>query len=299
MPNLRTVKHSAGVLSLPIHLAMYWSLGLGSVNEGYLQILHLTVNKFVQNDTGMSSCNSLELLSANSVMDELCFSTSWPIAQSTRHGFVPAARCARRIPTCRAQRRASVLRCSAVANSTTAAEPVGVLMVCLGNICRSPAAEVIFRRCVEVRGLGDQIHVDSCGTGGGREHWYIEGVPSFHEGEVSDARMIEAAADKGYEITNRSRPLRRSDFSRFRYIVAMDVDNIEAIQEARVYWGVERDESQILMLLNYTTDPVRRGRSVPNPYNGDDLAFVKALKQIQDGCDGLLDEIVRREGITT
>ena len=176
--------------------------------------------------------------------------------------------------------------------------PIGVLMVCLGNICRSPAAEAVLRDSIASRGLSDMIRVDSCGTGGGREFWFMEGVPSFHEGEESDIRMIQAASARGIEITSRSRPLRPADFAEFQYIVAMDKSNIEDMEQARVYWGVERGESKTVLLLDYASEPSKRGRPVPDPYFGGRDGFGKALDLIQDACDGLLDNIVAEAGIT-
>lgn len=152
--------------------------------------------------------------------------------------------------------------------------PTGVLFVCLGNICRSPSAEAVFRAVVERRGLADRFLIDSCGTGGGASNvrlfclfflgsgncvasaassltfpprpptppkpttrqWFKPGGFSYHEGDPSDARMTAAAARRGVKLTSRSRPLRPEDWSRFRHVVCMDGDNVRAVQGAVQYW---------------------------------------------------------------
>ena len=90
-----------------------------------------------------------------------------------------------------------------------------ILFVCLGNICRSPAAEAVFRRLVDEAGLSDHIEIDSAGTYGG------------HAGELPDPRMRIAASRRGYELTHRARPIREEDFDRFDRILVMDDSNYE------------------------------------------------------------------------
>ena len=92
-----------------------------------------------------------------------------------------------------------------------------ILFVCLGNICRSPMAEEIFRQKVFARGLGDEFEIDSAGTYSG------------HAGELADPRMREAAHCRGYCLTHRSRPLRVDDFSNFDRIIVMDDSNYERV----------------------------------------------------------------------
>lgn len=92
-----------------------------------------------------------------------------------------------------------------------------ILFVCLGNICRSPAAEGIMRRIVERRGLSGTFGIDSAGTYGG------------HRGELPDPRMRSAASRRGYALTHRSRQVREEDFDRFDMIVAMDDMNYESL----------------------------------------------------------------------
>lgn len=164
-------------------------------------------------------------------------------------------------------------------------------MVCLGNICRSPASEGVLREWVYARGMSDIVFVDSCGTGGGSESWYMENGFSFHEGDPPDERMTRAAAARDIELTGASRPLRPSDFTQFRYIVAMDDSNVESIEMAAKYWNVKRVESRIVKLMDFTKIETKRGSSVPDPYYGGAKGFENALDLIQEACDGLLDAI--------
>ncbi len=92
-----------------------------------------------------------------------------------------------------------------------------LLFVCLGNICRSPAAEGIMRYMVKREGLGDRIFCDSAGTYGG------------HAGDMPDHRMRRAAAARGYDLVHRSRQLRTEDFDRFDMILTMDDSNYERV----------------------------------------------------------------------
>src|SRR6185369_13587713 len=96
--------------------------------------------------------------------------------------------------------------------------PTRVLFVCLGNICRSPAAETAFAALVAEAGLADDFAIDSAGTG------------AWHVGEPADARMRESAARRGLTITSIARQVSRDDFERFDLIVAMDADNARALR---------------------------------------------------------------------
>lgn len=227
------------------------------------------------------------------------FAASAPVSVSAANAAANSL-CSPTHRFCRVHRRrrgGAILRRPTVASAGAPADSVGVLMVCLGNICRSPAAEGVLRGLINARGLSDRVHVDSCGTGGGREFWYMDGINSFHEGEPPDARMQQAAESRGLELTSRSRPLRPSDFKDFRYIVAMDRFNVEAIEEARIHWGVKKsgeegNDSKTVLMLNYTSIEAQKDRPVPDPYYGGIRGFDDALDLIQDACNGLLDSIV-------
>src|SRR5687768_5933093 len=97
------------------------------------------------------------------------------------------------------------------------AEPVRVLFVCLGNICRSPLAEAVFRQQVAQRGLQDRFEIDSAGTSG------------YHDGAPPDRRSTETARRRGVELTGHSRRVMPDDLRRFHYVIAMDAENEAAL----------------------------------------------------------------------
>ncbi len=150
-----------------------------------------------------------------------------------------------------------------------------ILFVCLGNICRSPAAEAIMIRAVEARGLSTLIRCDSAGTYGG------------HAGEPADSRMIRHAAERSIHITSRSRQLRQSDLQSFDMIIGMDrsnVANIRALDRTGTY-------SEKIKLM---TDYCRHisADEVPDPYYGGSEGFERVLDILEDACEGVLDEIL-------
>jgi len=183
-----------------------------------------------------------------------------------------------------------------------------VLMVCLGNICRSPSAEAVFRAAVERRGLGDAFWVDSCGTGGGSGGWYREGGFSYHAGDPADPRMTSAAAARGVALTSRSRPLTPADVGRADFILAMDAANERAIAVAAEHWAatgkVPRDAVDVAALpvtrlTAYLRDPKLKkahgSTGVPDPYYGGPAGFETVLDLLEDACEGLLDAILEQQ----
>uniref|UniRef100_A0ACD5Y1Q9 Uncharacterized protein n=1 Tax=Avena sativa TaxID=4498 RepID=A0ACD5Y1Q9_AVESA len=110
------------------------------------------------------------------------------------------------------------------AEASTGAKPFAVLFVCLGNICRSPAAEAVFRKLVNKRGLDSKFLIDSAGTIG------------YHEGNKADSRMIATSKKRGIEVTSISRPIKPSDFRDFDLILAMDRQNYEDILSSFERW---------------------------------------------------------------
>ena len=148
-----------------------------------------------------------------------------------------------------------------------------LLFVCLGNICRSPAAQTVMSRAVEKAGLGDRIECDSAGTYGG------------HAGEKADARMRRAAARRGYDITHISRPVRSSDFDDADMIIAMDDNNYHTLY--RLAPSIEAGDKICRM-----TDFCRKyaeSRYVPDPYYEGAEGFEIVLDMLEDACEGLLD----------
>ncbi|CAI5725930.1 unnamed protein product [Hyaloperonospora brassicae] len=174
---------------------------------------------------------------------------------------------------------------------------VSVLFVCLGNICRSPAAEAVLKSIVarsEAAGA-PSIHIDSCGTGGGASDWYLEGGTSYHEGDAADSRMIRAAHKRSYAMTSRSRPLTRRDIDDADYIVCMDERNEAAVLEAAEAWGgapCRRLAASKLSLMTRYCTAFEGVACVPDPwYTG---GFDHVLDLLEDACGGLYTAIVAK-----
>ena len=153
-----------------------------------------------------------------------------------------------------------------------------VLMVCMGNICRSPMAEGVLRRKLAQAGLGDQVAVDSAGTHG------------FHRGAAADPRAVAQAALRGYPIAGlKSRPVLAADFSRFDLLLAMDHDNLATLQ-ARC---PPAERHRLQLLLPYAHPPGHTDE-VPDPYYGSVAGFDLALDLIEPACDGVVLALQRR-----
>jgi len=152
-----------------------------------------------------------------------------------------------------------------------------VLFVCLGNICRSPGAEAVFRSLVEKEGLSGDFEIDSAGTSG------------WHEGEPADRRMQYHAEKRGYNLTSLSRPVRpKTDFEGFDYIVAMDRENLEELKRMTPRTGH-------LTKLFLITDFARKYSydGIPDPYYGGEKGFELVLDLLEDAGNGLLTYIRR------
>jgi len=148
-----------------------------------------------------------------------------------------------------------------------------LLFICLGNICRSPAANAIMQKYVDEAGLSDKFEIDSAGIG------------PWHVGQLPDKRMREHGARRGYRIDHIARQFDATkDFDRFDYIVVMDEDNYRNITlQARN----DDDRKKVIRMADYFIK--WKGRtSVPDPYYGDGEDFELALDLIEDGCKGLL-----------
>lgn len=151
---------------------------------------------------------------------------------------------------------------------------VSVLFVCLGNICRSPTAEGLFRACVQRAGLEDRIEIDSCGTGG------------WHVGKSPDERATAAAARRGIDLTPlRARQFSAGDLDRFDFILTMDRQNLADIKD---FWR-QNGGTEPALFLDYA--PEASVREVPDPYYGGDQGFEYVLDLIEAASDGLLETI--------
>lgn len=154
-----------------------------------------------------------------------------------------------------------------------------LLFICLGNICRSPAAEGIMRQMLEERALSNDIIVDSAGIG------------SWHVGEMPDPRMRKHAARRGYDLSPlRARQFRADDFQKFDYIIVMDEENYHDVMERG---GVYADARKVLRMKDYFIR-YKGQQSVPDPYYGGAEGFERALNLIEDGCEGLLKDLVNK-----
>lgn len=150
-----------------------------------------------------------------------------------------------------------------------------ILFVCLGNICRSPAADGIFHHLVAGRGIADHYFIDSAGTYGG------------HAGSLPDERMRQAAAKRGYQLTHRARRLTEVDFERFDRIIVMDDANYENAHRL----APSREAANRISRM---TDYCRRhpdAHYVPDPYYEGHEGFEQVLNLLEDACEGLLEEL--------
>lgn len=201
--------------------------------------------------------------------------------------------------------RSLVMASSTARNPVAAASPTGktktkVLFVCLGNICRSPTAEAVFRAAVERAGLADAFIIDSCGTGGGSSNWYLPGGFSYHEGDAADPRMTQVASARGVRLTSRSRPLQPEDISEFDVILGMDDANIAAIKRAANHWlqeglvkdGVVDYERKLALMTEFLREERwKKYTSVPDPYYSGMDGFELVLDLLEDACGGLLADL--------
>jgi protein-tyrosine phosphatase len=156
--------------------------------------------------------------------------------------------------------------------------PIRVLMVCTGNICRSPTAEGVLRRKLTDAGLADRVEVESAGT------------VDYHAGSPPDHRAQQSAVRRGYDLSRqRARQLRDSDFERFDLLLAMDTDHLDRLVDLCPGPLIGR----VKLLMDYS--PTRpRGASVPDPYYGAPAGFERVLDMIEEACEGLISELRAR-----
>lgn len=151
---------------------------------------------------------------------------------------------------------------------------VKVLFVCLGNICRSPTAEGIFRHLVKESNLEDKIQIDSCGTS------------AYHKGHPPDERSMKKALEHGIDISKQvSRPFINEDYYAFDYILAMDEKNLSNILEDLPH----NSEAKINLMLDYSKK--YNEKSVPDPYWSEQDGFEVVFQMVLESCTNLLDRI--------
>lgn len=153
-------------------------------------------------------------------------------------------------------------------------KPTSILFVCLGNICRSSAAEEIMRTYLQREGMEHEVRVDSAG------------LISYHRGEPADSRMRAHAIRRGYKITHLSRPVRTDDFYEYDLILGMDDSNIDRLRELAP--DVE-SEKKIRRMTDFCQQKVVD--CVPDPYYGGAQGFENVIDILEDACGGLLESL--------
>ena len=157
-----------------------------------------------------------------------------------------------------------------------------VLFVCLGNICRSPAAEAVFKNIVESRGLADQFTIDSAGTS------------AHHAGEKADKRIRIEASKKGIEVTSISRQFEASDFSKFDYILVMDESNYRNVLKLDKN---QNYQSHVLKMTDFASGKYQSFDEVPDPYYGGLEGFQLILDLLDNTCEGLISYLIDKNGV--
>ncbi len=151
-----------------------------------------------------------------------------------------------------------------------------ILFVCLGNICRSPTAEAVFRQRVQQAGLSAHVSIDSAGTG------------DWHIGKAPDRRACQAAKARGYDLSSlRARQVTRADFQQFDLILAMDKSNLADLQRL----NAEAGKAEVDLYLRRYGLPQEE---VPDPYYGDGQGFALVLDLLEQASQALLNEVRRR-----
>lgn len=156
-------------------------------------------------------------------------------------------------------------------------EPVKLLFVCLGNICRSPTAEGVMRHIVEQAGLAERFELDSAGTG------------SWHIGDSPDRRSAAAAAARGIVLDGRARGVDGGDFEHYDLILAMDRYNFRDLQAIA---PTDETEAKVKMLREFDPMSTPDDFDVPDPYYGGADGFDHVIDLVEAACHGLLSEIL-------
>ncbi len=155
---------------------------------------------------------------------------------------------------------------------------VGVLMVCMGNICRSPTAHGVFVKKVYDAGLQMRLRVDSAGTYAGMK------------GEPPDKRAQQLAIKRGYDLSPlRARQLRTEDFRLSQFIIVMDDMNLKEVRKRAEVAGFD---GTVAKLLDFSPDAQLRGQDVPDPYYGGLRGFETVFDLVEPACDGLLQHVI-------
>ena len=152
-----------------------------------------------------------------------------------------------------------------------------LLMVCLGNICRSPAAEGVMKKVIKNHGASNRYVVDSAGTAG------------YHEGEKADSRMRKVGTSRGYTFDSISRQVRMSDFEKFDYIFAMDDSNYRNL----MYDCPKQYQYKIHKMVEFCQKV--SASEVPDPYYGGEKGFHRVIDILEDACENLFVQLENGE----
>ena len=156
-------------------------------------------------------------------------------------------------------------------------QPVRLLFVCLGNICRSPTAEGVMRFLIQQAGLAQEIALDSAGTG------------AWHVGSAPDRRASAAAAARGVTLAGAARQVQSSDFEQFDLLLAMDAANL---RDLRALADGPQQRAKVRLLREFDPASTAEGElDVPDPYYGTGDGFAEVFELVRAACAGLLAQI--------
>jgi protein-tyrosine phosphatase len=153
---------------------------------------------------------------------------------------------------------------------------ISILFVCMGNICRSPTAEGVFRAKIEAAGLAHRVHIDSAGT------------HNYHLGSPPDERSQAHAQHRGYDLSVlRARQVTEADYERFDLLLAMDWDNLALLQSD----CPDAHQRKLRLFMSFSEDAL--GEIVPDPYHGGSAGFEHTLDLVESASEGLVRHVSR------
>ena len=165
-----------------------------------------------------------------------------------------------------------------MANMGKSTKRFRVLFVCLGNICRSPAAEGIMRHLVEEQGLENEFEIESAGIG------------AWHVGQLPDDRMRRCASERGYWLGSHARQIERNDLENCDLIIVMDKENLHDVQNMA---HSDEEKVKIRLMTEYCTSRFASYKEVPDPYYGGSRGFELVLDMLEDACNGLISRLTK------
>ncbi len=163
----------------------------------------------------------------------------------------------------------------------SSSERIGVLFVCLGNICRSPLAKSVFRQLVREAGVEDRFEIDAAGTS------------AYHIGEGPDARTVATARERGVEVDHAARQIHHTDFERFDYILVMDRENLRNVARLR---DRVAPHAEVGLLRQFDPEGTAHAE-VPDPWFGAEDGFAEVHDIIDRSCRALLAHIREQQGV--